>query len=159
MIKQIPLTQGKFALVDADDYDWLSEYKWCYNSGYAARGGYVEIDGVIKHSKILMHREINHTPDGLDTDHINKDRLDNRKENLRSVHRDVNIHNANRKRNSIGLHGVRVHGNRYQSRIMLDGKSISLGSYKTESEAAKSYDNKVKEIYGEYAFVNFGMDA
>ncbi len=85
----IPLTQGKFAIVDAEDYDWLIRYKWhackCKNTYYASRvrGG----------KTIKMHREIMRAPKGLVCDHINHNGLDNRKRNLRLCTNAQNCYN------------------------------------------------------------------
>ncbi len=75
-MKKIPLTQGKFALVDDEDFEYLNQWKWKFLSGYAAR----------KKGKktIYMHRLVNNTLDNKSTDHINMNKSDNRKENLRS---------------------------------------------------------------------------
>jgi len=86
--KEIPLTQGKVALVDAEDYDMLMKWKW-----FAHKDGNVfyatfslKKDPVTKkRSKLWMHRVIMQTPDGMQTDHINGDGLDNRRKNLRNV--------------------------------------------------------------------------
>ena len=81
-MKEIKLTQDKVALVDDEDYKWLNEFKWYCAAGYAARNS-PKING--KQSiNIFMHREINNTPKGMDTDHISHNRLDNRKVNLRT---------------------------------------------------------------------------
>ena len=75
----IPLTQGQFAIVDAEDYEWLSRHKWCAaksrDNFYAHRFG----DGTI----VNMHREIMRAPKGVICDHKNHNGLDNRKSNLR----------------------------------------------------------------------------
>lgn len=95
-MKKIPLTRGQFAIVDDDDYAPLSEYKWhLLTSGtgpyYAAR-----TDRSNGQKAVMMHRVINNTPDGLVTDHINGNSLDNRKENLRSLtnFENLRIHHA-----------------------------------------------------------------
>ncbi len=75
----IPLTQGKFAIVSAEDYDRLAQHKWCAVKGrdtfYAKR--------VSKGRVVSMHREIMRAPKGVVCDHKNHDGLDNRKSNLR----------------------------------------------------------------------------
>lgn len=74
----IPLSSGKFAIIDKDDLDKVINTNWCYSSGYAMS---------TSNGKRPMHRVINNTPDGMCTDHINGDKLDNRKCNLRSISR------------------------------------------------------------------------
>ena len=80
-VREIKLTQGKTALVDKDDFKRLSQYKWHYNSrGYATRQEYLgKVNGKYKQKTICMHREVNNTPVGKDTDHINGNKLDNRR--------------------------------------------------------------------------------
>ena len=80
MTKSIPLTKGKFALIDDEDYDWLMQWKWVYSNGYAFRWS----KGGKKYRKgTFMHRMICNTSVGMLTDHINGNKLDNRRSNLR----------------------------------------------------------------------------
>lgn len=94
MSKEILLTRGAVAIVDDDDYDRLVAMgRWHLSDmGYAVRR--TPIDG--KNRTIRMHRVVNKTPDYLVTDHINRNRLDNRKVNLRSVTQQVNMLNVDR---------------------------------------------------------------
>ena len=94
---RIPLTQGKFATVDITDYEWLSQYKWFakktkskddpYGQYYAARSQ--RSNGQVK--TIYMHREIMNCPEGMEVDHGNKNKLDNRRENLTVCTKQQNI--------------------------------------------------------------------
>lgn len=80
LVEWIYLSQGKAALVDSEDYEWLNQWVWSLHSiGYAYRRDYST------GKSIFMHRLINKTPIGMHTDHINHIRLDNRKRNLRTV--------------------------------------------------------------------------
>ncbi|MHC4659365.1 MAG: HNH endonuclease signature motif containing protein, partial [Planctomycetota bacterium] len=94
--KLIPLTQGKFAIVDADDYDRLAKYKWCATKNgqtfYACRAS--------RGKKIFMHREIMKPPKGLQVDHIDRNALNNRKTNLRPCTKAQNNRNTGPRRNS-----------------------------------------------------------
>lgn len=98
--KLIPLGKsGKFAIVDEEDYEWLSQWKWRLGNGYAVRS--------INRKTTGMHRVINQTPEGLETDHINRNKLDNRKSNLRSATRSANSKNrALSPKNVSGCAGV-----------------------------------------------------
>lgn len=75
------------ALVDDEDFDWLNQFKWCITShGYAGKGfGY---------ESIYMHTMIIKAPKGMMTDHINRNRLDNQRINLRIVTRSQNRINS-----------------------------------------------------------------
>src|SRR3990167_10859282 len=80
-MKRIKLTQGKFAIVDNEDFEWLNQWKWHYNNsdGYAYRTKvFRRINGKQPKEHISIHRLINKTPKGMETDHINHNRLDNR---------------------------------------------------------------------------------
>lgn len=80
-MKQIPLTKGRFAIVDDEDFEELNRYKWYSDhKGYAARNS-PYVNG--KRHVIWMHRVIAGTPAGMETDHINGIKNDNRRSNLR----------------------------------------------------------------------------
>jgi len=146
-MKQIKLTKGKFAIVDDDMFEYLNQWKWHYvNSGYAYHS-FKELNW--KH--IAMHRLINNTPEGFETDHINKNKLDNRKINLRTVTTSENQHNRSiSKTSTSGVKGVSWHKrDRYwQSLIRINGKRIYLGSFKNIEEANKIYQETERRYYG-----------
>ena len=136
----IPLTKGQFAIVDAEDYEWLTQIgSWYYSKGYAVRRE--KQKNWQKRGIIHMHRLINQTPKGLITDHINHNTLDNRKSNLRSCSNHEN--QLNRKVNSFnsaGSLGVSWHRRNKKWRAVFTpkGKNITIGYYKTIEEAAKA---------------------
>ena len=152
-MKYIPLSQGKQAIVDDDLYESLSGYRWFVNNGYARCW-----DGSGRGRKIiLMHRVILNTPEGLCTDHINGDRLDNRRENLRVCTKAENSRNRGvEKTNTSGFKGVNWHKRDrvWQARLNYLGKFIWLGSYKTKEEAALAYNRGAIELHGEFACLN-----
>jgi len=159
--RKIPLSQGKFAIVDPDDYYRLSEYKWSasrvYNKFYAVRTGTAEKGR--RGKTIRMHREIVNIPDGLECDHINGNSLDNRKANLRPATRQQNCWN-NRKRRPKSLSkykGVSYNsrGRPWKAMLTVGGKTKYLGSFDTQIQAAKEYDKAAKEYFGQYAKLNF----
>src|SRR5687768_11145590 len=98
MTKQISLTQGKFATVDDADFDHLNQWKWHFSHyGYARRTTSSRFG---RQKFIFMHREIMQAPDGMDVDHINCNKLDNRRQNLRLCTRADNLRNRNKQSNN-----------------------------------------------------------
>jgi hypothetical protein len=165
-MKEIPLTKGKVAIVDDDDYEYLRQFKWYYADRYAARGQWIGdirySNGKQKLKTIRMHRVIMNTPGGMETDHINGNKLDNRKENLRICTGVQNRRNRVKyKNNSIGYKGVFIkkkHKNKtFESicaQICVNKKIIHLGTFKTPEEAAKAYNEAAIKYYGEFAQLN-----
>lgn len=158
MVKKIPLTQGKFALVDDEDFEYLMQWKWYFCNGYAKRVKYL---GGGRHNEkkehIFMHRIINNTPKGILTDHINGDKLDNRKINLRSCTNEQNVHNSRkpkRKNLTSRYKGVYRGKSSWIAQIRINKKLSYIGSFKTEIEAAEAYNNKTLEIRGEFGYLN-----
>jgi hypothetical protein len=102
-MKYIQLTQGKVAIVDDEDFERVNQFKWCFDTGYAARKSGPRKAQV----KIWLHRFIMQTPPGMDTDHINGNKLDNRKNNLRICTHSINLNNSKLARNNTtGFQGV-----------------------------------------------------
>jgi len=93
-MREIPLTNGKVALVDDSDYEWLAQRKWSYQKGSKYTGYAVRTDYSAERPKTLsMHGEIVKPAAGLEVDHINHDGLDNRRANLRAVTHSENMRN------------------------------------------------------------------
>lgn len=149
-MKEIPLTQGKVALVDDEDYLELSKYKWQVRmypkTGYATRAE--RIGGNVVHYR--MHRLIMRPPYGKDIDHINGNGLDNRRENLRIVSRRKNLQNRHTPKTS-QYPGVSWYNRkkRWKGDIRYNGKSRHLGYYKDELEAATVYRVACKVLFNE----------
>ena len=149
----IPLTQGKFALVDADDFDRINLFKWHFLSGYAARSSVVE--GRKKY--FFMHREILNPKNDQQVDHINHDTLDNRKINLRACSKTQNLMNQKKSANkSSKFKGVVWHKQKgkWYARIVVNKKSISLGLFQTQEQAAIAYNEAAKTHFKEFAKLN-----
>ncbi len=165
-VREIELTQGKIALVDAEDYDRLNAVKWQASTNgnkksiyYAAR---TDTSGP-KRRKIFMHREIiGNIADGFEVDHINGDRLDNRRENLRvCTHAQNKRNNKKNINNTSGFTGVSFHKalQKWGAKVVLDGKTHWLGGYDTPEEAAIAYDDAALRLHGEFATLNFPKEA
>ena len=151
---QIPLTRGLFALVDSDDYKMLVSYKWyaCTN-GYAARSERVS---KTKQDCVLMHRFIMNAPKGVEVDHIDGDRLNNSKSNLRFCNRSENRRNSCASNKTSRFKGVSWNKNekRWKASIVFNLRTYSCGTFKDEVEAACAYNRKALELHGEYARLN-----
>ena len=138
---------------DLEDYDKIKSIGWsCNNQGYII--GNITING--KQKKIRLHRLIMDFPKNMVVDHINGNKLDNRKNNLRICSNRENVFNSSAsKRNKLGVKGVSItRCNTYQAQIQIDGKLKYLGSYKTIKEASDAYDNAAKKYFGEFARLN-----
>ena len=154
--KEILLTKVKVALVDQDEFEWLSNWKWsCTSHGYACRG--TTGRGGVKNT-YYMHREIINAKDGQDVDHINGNRLDNRKANLRLCNRSENMMNSSgisdRSSSFKGVHWNKKQ-ERWVAQISENKKVRHLGSFEDETEAAKAYDQSARKAHGEFAKLNF----
>ncbi len=152
-MKEIPLTQGKVAIVDDEDFEWLSQWKWHYhNMGYAVR-----TTARPNQTHILMHREICGLHSSLEFDHINGNGLDNQRSNLRACTHSQNIQNSKvRKDSGSGFKGVfylsKVH--KWEACIRVNGKRKHLGRYLNPEMAACAYDDAAHEFFGEFARTN-----
>lgn len=149
-MKKIKLTQGKYALVDDLDFRFLNQWKWHYlNIGYAARRDYSN-----NGTYLLMHRVILNTPKGLETDHKNGNKLDNRRLNIRICTKSENSFNKNKQNNNTsGFKGVFWRKDRSKWKVKI-GK-INVGLFSDKVMAAKAYDKKAKELFGEFVRLNF----
>lgn len=151
--RKIKLSKGYEATVDADDYEWLNQWSWHYTQGYASRNIY--IDG--KRRLLRMHRLINDTPEELLTDHINRDKLDNRRENLRAATKSQNQINSFREGdNKSDYNGVcwNKSNKKWVSQISVDNKKKFLGYFDNKEEAARAYNEEAKKLHGEFAVLN-----
>lgn len=158
-MKKIPLTQGEFATVDDIDYEFLMQWKWYFNQGYAVRHSQ-KSDGFSQRKTILMHRIILSRKLGRsdfhDTDHKNHDGLDNRRNNLRPASRSQNEHNSEIQWGSSKFKGVcwKKDHNKWQAYIRFEGCLKHLGYFTDEIEAAKAYNEAAKKYFGEFACLN-----
>ncbi len=148
--RRIPLGDGLYAYVDAADYDWLSRWTWSSVNGYAARNEKGKI--------VYMHRQILQAPPGKIVDHFNHNKLDDTRPNLRLCLRHENQRNQRKKRGSLSKYkgvGYSKDRHKWYAQIKIMGKDIWLGYYKDEIEAARAYDRKAVELFGEFANLNF----
>lgn len=148
----VPLSQGKYALVDEEDYDRVSQYNWCLlKKNYAT--------AIVEGIRTKMHRYILKLVNPkIYVDHKNHNGLDNRKCNLREATPQQNSANCKPVKSASskykGVHWSKVKS-KWVSNIQQKDKKKYLGEFKTEEDAARAYDAKAKELYGEFAYLNF----
>jgi hypothetical protein len=147
----IPVGKHNWAIVDEDDYEVLSKRKWhLTGGGYAAtstRGG----------GSWFMHRMILQPPEDKETDHKNRNKLDNRRSNLRVCTRKQNCANVNAPEipgKSSRFKGVYFRPDRQCWRAYVGTDKRSLGCYGSEEEAAFAYNLEARRRFGEFACLN-----
>lgn len=156
----IQLPKGLNTLVDADIRRLANALTWgivhakgkyIYAIHQERRGG--------KLSTVKLHQFIADPPNGLNVDHRNGDTLDNRLQNLRVATKSQNNCNARRSRGTSRYKGVNHVPNkdRWVARITKDRRTVSLGYFFTELEAAQAYDRAATELHGEFALTNRAM--
>lgn len=149
MDRHIVLVSGEKCLVDEEDFERLSQYRWRITDGYAR--------SYINRKHVMMHRLLIDVPKGKEVDHINGNRLDNRKSNLRLVSRSQNSANKPAPgHNTSGYKGVsyRKDTGKYVAYINCMGKRERLGNFNNPEDAAKAYNEAAVRLYGEYAKLN-----
>jgi len=161
-MKRIPLTRGKYAIIDDENFEELSKYKWFVvagHSGYRA-GRRTPRDTNGKQTTIYMHRAIMGLSRGdpKEVDHINHNTLDNRRQNMRVCTRKQNRWNEKARRGCTSKYkGIcKPKGrNKWEVRIRAHGCQMIVGYFYSEIEAANCYDEAAKKHFGEFAFLNF----
>lgn len=156
---EVPLTQGKVALIDDEDAERVLAYKWTALSTrkpgrwYARRSVWIDE----KSTTIYLHRFIANAPREVHIDHRNGDGLDNRKENLRIVTNAQNHQAAKVKAGKTGFRGVCVSksGKRFHARLSVSGQKVYRNGFLKAEEAARAYDELAKQYHGEFATLNF----
>lgn len=164
-MKKIPLTKGKIALVDDEDYYWLSQWNWFaveISGGWYARRSTKKtpMRSGVKY-ETYMHRVVMHPDKGMVVDHKDHNGLNNTKENLRVCTKAQNSRNSIPGRNSTSRYlGVSYRKGQFRNypwvaQLKFEGKRILNKKFATEVEAAEAYDIIAKEYFGEFANLNF----
>lgn len=159
-MREIPLTQGKVALIDDEDYDRVSRFKW----------GAVESGGIFyatrteqkagRKTTTRMHRFILSANAGDAVDHRDGDGLNNQKANLRLATALQNSRNQRRRAdNRSGFKGVKANGTKWMARIRTKGDRIFIGNFSTKEDAARAYDAVARVLFGEFARLNFPRES
>ncbi len=161
-MKRIELTQGKYALVDDEDYEYVLCYKW---HTLKSKKNYYAVTalemGNGKKFTINMHNFVTENPQGSLLDHINRNGLDNRKANLRKCSYAQNSLNRrlDKLKNKTGYRGVYLseykNKRKFTSYLKVNGSVLYLGIFESKIQAAKAYDNAAKLHHKEFAVLNF----
>jgi hypothetical protein len=177
-MKKILLTQGKEAIVSEEDFSKLNQFRWCAHKGpsnkyyavtdlninhqYAGKARvvtkkYKKLNGETveyKRKKVFMHWMII-ADSKNETDHINGNSLDNRRENLRLVTHNQNLMNKKKyKNNTSGFKGVYRCRDKWRAAISIGGKRTHIGSFSKIEDAVKTYNKMAVKVFGEYARLN-----
>lgn len=147
MSQAIPLTKGQSTLVDDADYAWLTQWRWRLNSkGYVVRS-YTQNGAVVV---VNMHRLIMQPPPRLVVDHIDHDKLNNTRANLRLLTQQQNLMNRRMFRNNTtGFKGVTYRDGKWHASLEKDGVGIHLGYHADLKTAALVYDHAAVLLFGE----------
>ena len=164
-MRTIPLTQGKVALADDQDYVWLSQWKWHAlkrvlkkrDAWYAVRcvrtpGG--RVIAVYMHVEIAARMGIGQRHK---VDHWDGDSLNNQRKNLRAATHAQNCQNRQKQPHSSKYKGVSWENKagRWRAQIQVDGRCIFLGYFVREEDAARAYDRAARQYFGDFALLNF----
>ena len=157
LMKEIQLTQGKVALVDDEDFEYLNQWKWyarkCRDKFYAQR--HIKVNG--NDTTIPMHRQIINPIKGMVIDHINRDTLNNCKDNLRECTNGENMKNRSiYKNNKSGYKGIRFieKSKKWVVVITNNTKKIHIGYFVHLKNAIKAYNKAAVKYHGEFANLN-----
>lgn len=159
-MKRIPLTQGKEALIDDQDYEYLTQWTWCAGRGGNSKHFYAVSGCSAEGSFKLMHKLIGGLigfPPKSMVDHVNRNGLDNQRENLRPATKVENGRNRGpTKNNKSGYKGVTWRSDRgkWRATIKVNDRQVHLGYFNDKVEAAKAYNKAAKKYFGKFAWLN-----
>jgi hypothetical protein len=152
-MKTIQLTRGLVSLVDDADYESVSNHSWYAMMPKGARTWYAasRMGGRI----VMLHRFLMNPPTKMVVDHIDGNGLHNFRSNLRVCTQSQNGANRPKARKNGGFKGVCKQGSRFVAYIRPNRVKEHLGSFATAEDAAMAYDNRARQVWGEFAKTNF----
>src|SRR6185437_1781145 len=153
--REMPLTQGKVAIVDAADFDYLNQWKWHADPAMGGKWRAARTERMPngKRRKVYMHKALLLVDPGVDVDHRDGDGLNNRRSNLRAATRQQNAFNSGRQHDNTSGHvGVSWHrlNNGWQAYIYVNRKRIHLGHFKNKADAVRAREEAARRIHGEF---------
>ena len=147
------IIKGYKILFDDTDEDAICPYNWAVRLGW---GDTPYAQTSVNGKSVLMHRLLLDAPKGMLVDHRNHNTLDNRRENIRLCTRSQNMWNRKRTTGKSKHKGVYWCVNRHKWRVQIyfNNQHSYLGLYVSEEDAARAYNNKAKELFGDFACLN-----
>jgi len=156
-IKEVPLTQGKIAIVDAVDYERVAVFKWHATFSHGDWKARTWIKGSNPRKSVSLHRLILSPPTDRQIDHRDGDGLNNRRTNLRIATFSQNRCNTT-SRSASGYKGVmptNQQKTRWRAQIKVNGVGLHVGCFQSPEDAARAYDIAARQHFGEFACINF----
>lgn len=154
MAAKIPLRDGLFTLIDESDSQMLASYRWWLRSAGERSKDYAYTQ--VRGKTVYLHRMLLRPRAGFFVDHVNGDGLDNRRSNLRVCSPSENT--ANRAvRNKYGYRGIEptFGGKLWRAKAQKGGVQKYASLFETKEDAARAYDEMARELFGEFAILNF----
>ena len=148
---------GGSVMID-DEFDWLMDFRWhLTKQGYAVH--FVnkrdsDFWGLAPRKAVYMHRVVTGAGDSEVVDHVNHNKTDNRRDNLRSCSQKENLQNQQSRRSYKGVFYLKGRKKCWQAIIVANGVRHYLGNFYTQEEAAKAYNEAATELFGEFACLN-----
>lgn len=153
---EVILTRGMSTLISKDDWDYIKNHKWFFSGRSPRIAAVARVEGI----KVYLHNFLMRPGDQQEVDHINHDRLDNRRQNLRLCNRSQNCANKRSYKNTYSkFKGVTWHKRqrKWIAQIKVNQKIKHLGSFVSEDDAARTYDVAARKYFGQFALTNEDM--